>query len=144
MINNQWLQQGAQAARVLTVAEPGWQPISSAPKDGTVIEVRCTYGVAPWYGLFRWTKQITIDGATFDSPGWHRVGDDRIGFTEDSTFTWRPYNGASSAYVDPTDGAQMTDAYWRGAAAAKAGLPLDAFEPSRWTRLWNWLRGESK
>jgi hypothetical protein len=138
----------------------GWQPIDTAPKDGTIVEIRCTYGVAPWYGLYRWTKQVTMpvyekhaDGGytsrmqTMDSPGWHKVGDESAGFSEDSSVTWRPYKGAELAYVDPTGGAQNSMAYWRGASAAKAGLPLDAFEADTkhneksgwWDSFVNWL-----
>lgn len=86
-----------------------WQPMASAPRDGTAIEVRCTFGVAPWYGLYHW-----ID-TPFGSR-WAKVGDENSGFTEDSTFMWRPYGGASKSYVDPTGGAQETSDYWIRAA----------------------------
>lgn len=36
--------------------------------------------------------------------------------------------GTPQTYVDPTGGMQNDMAYWRGAVAAKRGLPLDAFE----------------
>ncbi len=100
----------------------GWQPIATAPHDGTVVEVRCTYGVAPWYGIFRWTKREWGD------EGWVRVGDERSGFSEDPSFSWRPYAGATSSYVDPTGGAQDRPEYWRRAAAVRSGLPPDYFE----------------
>lgn len=34
----------------------GWKRMASAPRDGTTVEMLETYGVAPWYGIFRWTK----------------------------------------------------------------------------------------
>lgn len=96
-----------------------WRPITEAPRNGTVIEIRCTYGVAPWFGLYRW---ITPPGR------WAKVGDDNFGFSEGPSFSWRPYHGVATEYVDPTGGAQDSMAYWRGAVAAKYGLPLNAFE----------------
>lgn len=81
----------------------GWQSMGTAPKDGTVVEICCTYGVAPWYGLY-----------CYKDDRWQRTDDERSGFTEDNSFHWRPYsNGQSSAqYVDPTGGAQNTRNYW--------------------------------
>ena len=110
-----------------------WRGMATAPRDGTIIEVRCTYGVAPWYGLYRWTDRITLNqnGVIHEmtgQPRWAKVGDDSSGFSEDSSFSWRPYNGAATAYIDPTGGLQDSPAYWRGAVAAKYGLPLNYFE----------------
>ena len=28
-----------------------WQPMDTAPRDGTVVEIRQSYGVAPWYAV---------------------------------------------------------------------------------------------
>lgn len=129
------LQAGAEYHRTMGQSQ-GWLPISQAPRDGTIIEVRCTYGVAPWYGLYRWTsntKFIGQDGKLFDvvmAPRWAKVGDDSSGFTEGPTFTWRPYTRDPSAYSDPTGGLQNSAAYWRGAAAQERGLPIDYFENS--------------
>jgi hypothetical protein len=151
-INTAALQRGAEFA-LYRQYDQEWQPITTAPKDGTIIEVRCTYGVAPWYGLFHWTKQITLltqtgKLVTSDSPGWHKVGEEASGFSEGPSFSWRPYKGTATAYVDPTGGMQNSAAYWRGAVAAKSGLPLNAFESqakrnedadSWWGRFLNWL-----
>jgi len=97
----------------------GWQPMASAPRNGTPIEVRCTYGAAPWYGLFRWTDEMSSEDQNgvvhtmrSQAKRWAKVGNDCSGFTEDSTFSWRPYAGQSQAYVDPTGGAQNTQKYW--------------------------------
>jgi hypothetical protein len=156
--NNQMLSAGAfyQSA---TNQGDGWQPIAAAPHDGTIIEVRNTYGVAPWFGLFRWTDKMSFrdqDGKTREMigpPRWAQVGQDQSSFDESKDFTWRPYSGSTSAYVDPTGGAQDSPAYWRGAVAEKYGLPLNAFEgttkrnldradPSFLERVSNWLFGK--
>lgn len=111
-----------------------WRPMATAPRDGTPIEVRCTYGVAPWYGLYRWIKTPGVQvcrpgGQSFPQEGrWAGVHDEGRSFDEDNSFSWRPYAGNSVTYVDPTGGAQNTDSYWRRAVAAKYGLPPDHFE----------------
>lgn len=95
----------------------GWMDFNDAPTDGTVIEVKCTYGVAPWYGLFLW-----------DGERWQDARQPHGGIKGGEHFKWRPFNGDVKAYVDPTGGMQDTTEYWRGAAAAKYGLPVDHFE----------------
>lgn len=117
-----------------------WKPISTAPRDGTFIEVMETYGIAPWYGLFRWTREnpsseIIVcdpkDGHCSPSPKktetwlsekpkWisgdgHSVSDD------DKCLFWRPYSGSSDKYKDPTGGAQNGTAYW----CAAMHIPYD-------------------
>ena len=120
-----------------------WQHLSTAPRDGTVVEMRCTYGVAPWYGLFRWTNEVIgPDGTvlfTRDYPEWVGYVDPSLSVTEDEHLRWRPYNG-SLPYVDPTGGAQNEGAYWRGAVATKFGLPADHFEKRETTPVRTILR----
>lgn len=161
-INNQpMLQAGAVAQRDMRQSQD-WRPINSAPRDGTVIEVRNTWGVAPTYQLVRWTDEMTA--INFNSgvrvpfkaqtPSWVAVDPNAGGSPagEGSWLMWRPYSGDISKYVDPTGGAQMSPAYWRGAVAAKYGLPLDYFEkePARKSShseqpkkngFWSWLFG---
>lgn len=132
--NTNMLEAGAYFRQTMD-QQQDWHPIGTAPKDGTVIEVRCTYGVAPWYGLFIWKEIVVLhdnNGESHEmrSPGWKRVGDDSSSFEEGSSFTWRPYRGMTISYIDPTGGAQDSPAYWRGAAAASHGLPVDVFEKS--------------
>ncbi len=102
-----------------------WQPIKTAPRDGTVIETKCTYGVAPWYGLHKWDS---YEWRT--EKEWRSATDSRSSVTEGPYLYWRPFNGNPSEYVDPTNGVQEDMAYWRGALAAKYGLPPDTFEKS--------------
>lgn len=84
----------------------GWRSMSDAPRDGSIIEVRCTYGVAPWYGLFQWI--VPSYGGKAE---WCKVGCEASGFTESDEFSWRPY-ASSGKYVDPTGGAQDSPEYW--------------------------------
>ena len=131
--NQQMLRAGAMYQQTMR-QQDDWQPISTAPRDGTVIEIRCTYGVAPWFGIYRWTDgtmTLVQDGKEYTfkgEPRWAKVGDDQSGFSEGPSFSWRPYKGDTASYVDPTGGAQNSMAYWRGASAASKGLPVDYFE----------------
>ena len=34
-----------------------WQPISTAPRDGTIIGIKCSYGLDAWYGRHFWDKE---------------------------------------------------------------------------------------
>ena len=77
----------------------GWKTVDSAPRDGTVVEMLQTYGVAPWYDLFGWK-----DGA------WISATKPNRGVLETCLF-WRPFSGDVSKYVDPTGGAQYTTKY---------------------------------
>jgi hypothetical protein len=119
-----------------------WLTMESAPRDGTIVEVRCTYGVAPWYGLYRWTN--TNSPAAECGYEWTKATDSNMSVLDESCLMWRPYQGDVAAYVDPTGGAQDSGAYWRAAVAKKYGLPDDYFE-SRASqrpmlrRLTNWL-----
>lgn len=113
----------------------GFRSMYSAPRDGTIVELKCTISdAAPWYGLFRWTNQsytMYSDGTLVpykdDKHSWHRVGGPG-GAAETSSLFWRPYLGNPKDYVDPTGGAQYRDGYWRGAIARKYGFPLDHFD----------------
>lgn len=128
------LQTGAIYQRTMG-ASSDWRPIDTAPRDGTTIEVRCTYGVAPWFDLYHWTETpgtwaCPTDGTPCraQSGRWTKVSDENSSFDPSGSFTWRPYSGAAANYIDPTGGAQSSAAYWRGAVAAKYGLPLNTFE----------------
>ncbi len=112
---------GKQCYSIAASSYGGWKPAKFAPHDGTVVEMMETYGVAPWYGLFKWTKDhISVWGngpdkgkkTHFDAaPSWVGVSDPESGVDEDECLFWRPYK-SSGKYVDPTNGAQRSIAYW--------------------------------
>lgn len=131
--------------------DKSWQPMSSAPRDGTVVEVMCTYGVAPSYSLAKWTTEFTttqLDGErvkrTWKEPEWVNLRSGG-GWIYESSMKWRPYTGEVDNYIDPTGGAQNSPAYWRGAVAQKYGLPLNYFEKqvakntNAKPSFWRWL-----
>ncbi len=96
-----------------------WRPISEAPRDGTVIETKCSYGVAPWYGLHKWVEYGNNVYVSDGSKGrWEDANDPQKGVGEGPSLTWRPYSGGGS-YVDPTGGAQNTQNYWLQACGMK-------------------------
>jgi hypothetical protein len=111
-----------------------WQHMSTAPRDGTVVELMCTYGVAPWYGIYRWTDEGYIRGKNglepykHSKPQWISVLPGRGSPFDESSLKWRPYTGEASNYVDPTGGQQDDMAYWRRAVATKHGLPTNYVE----------------
>lgn len=108
--------------------DSGWKPMSTAPHDGTIIEVCNNYGIAPYYGLYRWTterKCFDNNGKieTFTmAPGWVSVKDGMQSFEEGHHFTWRPYSGTPEGYRDPTGGAQDSSGYWLRASLPFLGL----------------------
>ncbi len=112
------------AARHAEVGPETWRPMPDAPRNGLLIEVRCTAGIVPWYGLYHWITNTDRS----DVARWARVDDESHTFTEGPDFTWRPYHGDHRTYRDPTNGLQDDPAYWRGATADQYGLRLDAFE----------------
>ncbi len=107
----------ARCDSIAAASHGGWKPMSSAPRDGTVVEMIETYGVAPWYGIFKWTDEaISTDqnGNTVHfktSKHWQQV-DRNGGLTDgDVCVFWRPYE-STGEYVDPTGGAQDSVTYW--------------------------------
>lgn len=110
-----------------------WRTMDSAPRDGTFVELKCSYGVAPWYCVAQWTDEcmaMGMDGERHPSkasePSWQKP--EGGGPYDENSLMWRPYSGSVDAYQDPTGGMQNDMAYWRGAVAAKHGLPPTHFE----------------
>lgn len=122
-----------------------WKPISTAPKDGTRIEFLETFGVAPWYGQYRWMKKgekykaevwttdrqghstRTERELTESSGRWVNVEDTAMGINEDSCGFWRA-TSQSEKYVDPTGGKQKSVAYWCAAMHLSYNKKKDACE----------------
>lgn len=96
----------------------GWRPGKTAPRDGTAVEVMETYGIAPWYGIFKWTRDSIATGQdgklvpfTSAQPQWVSVDTPGHGVSDDDCLFWRPYN-KKGKYSDPTGGSQNSVAYW--------------------------------
>jgi hypothetical protein len=95
----------------------GWKPASSAPRNGTTVEMMETYGIAPWYGQFKWSMDASAveDGKVVHyktaTPSWVSVDNPGHGVSDDACLFWRPTK-TPAKYVDPTKGAQQSVAYW--------------------------------
>lgn len=96
----------------------GWKTMASAPRDGTVVELAETYGVAPWYGIYK-----------FKDKGWQKTSDPNSGVSEDNCLFWRPYKGDASKYKDPTGGKQQSVKYWCDAMHIKYDPKKDVCVP---------------
>lgn len=55
----------------------GWRSTETAPRDGTLVEIKCTYGVKPWVAPARWSKnrydcteQQVLSGNGLIAPAW--------------------------------------------------------------------------
>jgi len=57
----------------------GWQPIASAPRDGSIIELGQIYGIQAWEGLFYYKNGNWIDAT-----------DENMMAMEDDCLYWRP------------------------------------------------------
>jgi hypothetical protein len=104
-------------------AGEAWRSMGSAPRDGTVIEIRQSYGIQPWFGLFKWVVEKGVlhcpagGGECVPDPGgWKDATNPNRGVFGEDTMSWRPYGGSAAAYRDPTNGAQFTSQYWRTGA----------------------------
>jgi hypothetical protein len=80
-----------------------WQGMSTAPRDGTIIEIECRYGIEPWRGLFRWElgHSEIYGGGLSDDP--------------DLDGNWRPAKGRWMDADAPTQGIGVGDSnlVWR-------------------------------
>ena len=104
---------GAQPAQAAWCDGRGWQDISTAPRDGTSIELCNQWGIMPTYALCKWTKTRIVNGETYTfGPDWVDVLDNSRGVIDGQHLSWRPYTGDPAHYEDPTHGAQNTPAYW--------------------------------
>ena len=80
-----------------------WKNITTAPRDGTPIELKNDYGIMPTYSLCKWVS----------GRGWVDANDDCRGVIDGPHLTWRPFSGDVQGYIDPTNGAQETVEYWQ-------------------------------
>lgn len=93
------------------VIEGPWQDMSTAPRDGTLIEIKCSYGYQPWIDKGRWKQDAfvgpiwefrTPDGITYISGPDAGKKEDFVTYIQDrddgarsngannSTLQWRP------------------------------------------------------
>lgn len=94
-------------------APAGWNNITEAPRDGTVIEIQNNYGIAPTYSICKWVS----------GRGWQNAVNESSGVSDGPHLSWRPYVGAVDSYIDPTGGAQETREYWDRAIIQASGGP---------------------
>jgi hypothetical protein len=76
--------------------------------DGTVIELKNNYGVAPSYSIVK-----RVDGT------WQDANNPNSRVMDYEGNEWREYDGDVESYVDPTGGRQNDMNYWRAAVAVK-------------------------
>ena len=123
----------------------GWRSMTTAPGDGTIVELKNTFGVAPWYGIYKWTDEMqsrendwSLTAFKLQKPTWADMRQPGISISEEERLQWRPFTGIAGGYVDPTGGAQDTPLYWRRAVAISHGLSSNYFErphgPLAWLR----------
>lgn len=116
------------------VTPPGWRPMSEAPRDGTVIEIRNAFGVLPTYSINRWSGSddqmwsdakprppchdpapTTVKDKQGKVIGYYSTGSCFIslGFEARSEpgLAWRPFVGNPAAYREHNP----TMAQWRAA-----------------------------
>ncbi len=78
----------------------GWQSMASAPRDGTVIEIRNDYGVMSSYGLYRWSS----DGIPWLSATQPMTG---YGHDMEQHLRWRAYSGDPTSYDEGRSGVTL-------------------------------------
>lgn len=78
-------------------SDEGWQAMDTAPRDGTIIEIRSDYGPAPYFGLFRWTDEQRLSGGLvrrLDTARWVNAQEPILALWNEVGLSWRPTNGA--------------------------------------------------
>jgi len=83
--------------RKLFQVEKPWNPMNTAPRDGTEIEIKCTYGCEPSVSRAQWQLHPSA-GAIWRSPG---MDDSCFTFFQD--VDWAPRS----------DGANNSQLQWR-------------------------------
>src|SRR6266705_4767231 len=107
-----------QSCKSISAASKGrWKAVNSAPRNGTAVEMLETFGTAPTYGRFAWTRDHTSldsEGKMVHfraSPSWVNLDKPGFGVVENDCLFWRPYKGTGH-YIDPTNHQQDNVAYW--------------------------------
>lgn len=102
--------------RPLTLFSVAWRGMNTAPRDGSVVWLRCTYGYEPWEGRFRWGSNSPFGNS------WVNADDPRRGVDCEGYLTWRPSKDQTGAVpAEPNPHQAQFDRenreFWRSARA---------------------------
>jgi hypothetical protein len=67
--------------------------MTSAPRDGTLIEIECGFGTKPWRRIVKWRSDAFA--------GWVAFPDFMSGPAFEGSCWWRPFSGDPAAHYDP-------------------------------------------
>lgn len=111
-----------------------WQPIETAPRDGTIVELRCTYGMEPWTGWFLWRQGWWPGGVGC----WVRPEDERSGIDPafEYALTWRSPRSVHAREAHEQWEHTLESRPWRRAFAL---VPVRVHGHWVWLR-WYWVR----
>lgn len=70
-----------------------WQNMKTAPRDGTVVEIKNAYGLMPTYGRGKFDQHR----------GWIDASDPDKGWFDERSLFWRPDSGVDIESFNPTD-----------------------------------------
>lgn len=111
---------------------PGFMPMAIAPRDGTVIELQSTFGIAQNYELSKWAPV----SSWITEKAWIDVTPSSAGafYKDENCLSWRPFHGIQADYKEP-DG--LTDTQRECAALGLEAGPNDKFcKPQPWWKFW--------
>ena len=90
------------SVRLARMNETSWRSMATAPKDGTIIEIQCAYGIVPYSDLYRWvyddpevariSSEELVPGETYSGGKWKKVSDPTRSLMEGPWLTWKPAN----------------------------------------------------
>lgn len=87
-----------------------WRNISSAPRNGSVIEIEIRVGRVPWRGLFHFSRHGFGGG-----PQWYDATSPNSGLIDSPLLVWRPFSGVIAEYAPANPPVAAT---WEGARGA--------------------------
>jgi hypothetical protein len=128
-----------------------WQPIETAPKDGTAILIKTPTGIVEaWFAKGQWTESTPYSEAEYEGAVWVcyddkfqiEIEESETGYTSEATH-WDAHSGLGdqmnfsqllqeASLVDPTDTIAISVQVWRYAP----GIASNANSPLQW-RLWS-------
>ena len=82
-----------------------WKDITTAPKDGSIIEIQNNWTLAPWYTLSIWNN---------DCESWQNLENGKVinsFHINGGHLKWREFKGNILRYKDPTNGEQFKPNY---------------------------------